>query len=97
MAEKKKEEVTEVTEPVDQKKYWDEKVPFYAFKDTGRYKDDLFVAHNGKTYLIQRGQEVMIPRKVRQILYDSMAQDQRTAELIERESAKFERESAKYK
>ena len=96
MAEKKKEEVTEVT-PVDQKKYWAEKVPFRAFKDNGRYKDDIFVGWNGRPYLIQRGVEVMIPRAVREIIYQSMEQDERTAMLIEQESSKFAKASEAYK
>ena len=91
MATKKAEEIEEkiVEEPFNERKYWSERVPFKAFKDNGRYKDDIIVGWNGKMYRIQRGKEVMIPRAVREIIYESMEQDQRTAELIEREENKF--------
>ena len=32
-----------------------ERVPFMAFKDNDKYKDDLIVIVNGKTWQIQRG------------------------------------------
>ena len=86
-----------VAEEFDPKKYWLEKVDFYAFKDNGRYKDDIHVGYNGKMYVIQRGKHVMIPRAVAEIIYQSMEQDQRTAELIEEKSAYFQRESQKYR
>ena len=63
----------------------DGKVDFYAFKDTNKYKDDIFVGVNGKAYKIQRGKHTRIPKAVAEILENSMEQDARTAELIERE------------
>ena len=41
-----------------------ELVPFFAFRDNDKYKDDIFVGWNGKGYQIQRGKQVMIPRGV---------------------------------
>lgn len=102
MAEKKTKPVTEqveeelVVEPFDAKKYWSEKVPFRAFKDNGKYKDDITVGWNGRVYLIKRGVEVMIPRAVREILYQSMEQDERTAAFIEAETSRYAEESRKY-
>ena len=51
-------------EPVDEKAYWEELVPFKAIYDGDKYKDDIFVGVNGKSWLIKRGEEVMIPRNV---------------------------------
>lgn len=48
----------------DMNKYLNERVPFRAFKDDGEYKDDLVVIVNGKTFQIQRGKTVQIPRYV---------------------------------
>ena len=64
----------------------DGKVDFYAFKDSGRYKNDIGVGVNGKWYTIQRGKHVRIPKAVAEVLENSMDQDARTAELIERET-----------
>lgn len=84
MAEKK--DATEEVVMKSEKEYWNERVPFKAFKDNGKYKDDLVVGINGKLWRIQRGVEVMIPRNVREVIYQSMDQDAATANLIERES-----------
>ena len=83
-------------EPVDLKKYWAERVPFRAFRDSGKYKDDITVGWNGRTYLIQRGVEVMIPRAVREILYQSEEQDTRTAALIDQKTNEYRAESRRY-
>jgi len=58
MADNKKENKN----PLDE--YMNERVPFMAFKDNDKYKDDLIVIVNGKTWQIQRGVTVMIPRFV---------------------------------
>lgn len=98
MAEKKTKEPEDIIEetPIDPKKYWAEKVPFRAFRDSGRYKDDIVAVWNGRSYVIKRGYEVMIPRAVREIIYQSMEQDERTADMIDRETAAFAAESARY-
>ena len=82
--------------PAEEKAYWMEKVPFRAFKDSGKYSSDIHVGLNGKVYRIKRGEEVMIPRSVKQIIVRSMDQDQRTAEMIEQLSNDFKNESRKY-
>lgn len=98
MAEKKTTEkpAEPVVEEFNEKKYWMERVPFRAFRDTGRYKDDITVGYNGKQYVIQRGVEVMIPRAVREIIYQSMQQDEQTANLIERKTSEYAAESRRY-
>ena len=93
---KKEPEEKIVEEPFNERKYWMERVPFRAFKDSGKYKDDITVGYNGRVYVIQRGKEVMIPRAVREIIYQSMEQDEKTAELIEREENRYLAESKRY-
>lgn len=84
----------EATAPVEGSAAWyEEKVGIRLFKDTERYKDDVFVAVNGRGWLIRRGVEVQVPRYVAQVLEQSLDQDTATAELMERESAQFEAES----
>ena len=39
-------------------------VRFTLFKDNDKYKGDLFVGVNGKSYLVKRGEEVEPPRGV---------------------------------
>lgn len=62
--------------------WWNQRVEIELFKDTKDYKDDVFVAVNGKTYQIKRGVKVMVPRFVAQVLQESHAQDMKTATMI---------------
>lgn len=64
------------------------------FKDNGKYKDDLFVAVNGKAVKIQRGVDVDIPIEYIEVIESSLKQDGETAELIERESGTYKKISA---
>ena len=54
-------------------------VSFFAFKDDGKYKDDIVVGLNGKIYRIQRGKYVRIPKDVYDIIRQSVAQEAATA------------------
>lgn len=65
-------------------------VPFWAFKDDDKYKDDIVVGWNGKVYRIQRGKHVRIPREVYNIIRRSMAQDAATAEMLEQKSREYD-------
>lgn len=60
------------------------------FKDNDKYKGDVFVAVNGQSVLIRRGERVAIKKKFAEVLEQSLDQDQRTAGLIERESRAYE-------
>lgn len=60
-----------------------ERVPYIAFKDTGKYKEDLHVRLNGVTVVIQRGKHVMIPRCIKNILDTSDHQSLLAAQLSE--------------
>lgn len=76
-------------EDAKKKAYYNELVPVMLFKDNEKYKDDVFVAHNGRTFQIQRGVEVKVPRKVALILERSHAQDMQTANLIQEKEAEL--------
>lgn len=70
-----------------------ELVEFEAFYDEDKYKDDIYVAVNGRRFQIKRGEKVMIPRYVYEVIMNSEAQDKATARLMEQESTKFANES----
>lgn len=67
----------------------EELVAIRLFKDNERYKDDVFVAVNGRSFQIKRGETVMVPRYVADVLEQSMDQDAATAKLMDRESAAY--------
>lgn len=54
--------------------YMLELVPFQAIYDGERYKDDITQTINGKTWQIQRGIMVMVPRNVHKALMDAEKQ-----------------------
>lgn len=60
----------------------EELVPVMLFKDSDKYKEDVFVAVNGETCLIQRGKPVQIKRKFALVLEQSQTQDMATADMI---------------
>jgi len=68
-------------------------VPIRLFKDNDKYKDDVFVAVNGRSFQIKRGEIVQVPAYVAEVLEQSMAQDNATANLIERESSAYAAEA----
>ena len=69
-----------VKETVKDSNYYNELVKVKLFKDTNKYKDDVFVAVNGKGMIVPRGKEVEIPRKYAIALKNSEAQDSFAAE-----------------
>lgn len=73
----------------------DELVPIRLFKDNDKYKDDVFVAVNGESIQIKRGETVMVKRKFARVLEQSEQQDTSTANLIEQESKTFALEAEK--
>lgn len=62
--------------------YWNEEVEIQLFKDSGKYKDDVYVAVNGENCLIQRGKPVKVKRKFAETLRRSLEQDNETADMI---------------
>lgn len=61
-------------ESFDIHKYLNEKVEVELFKDNERYKDDFFIGINGKTWQIQRGVRVSVPRYVALAIDDTLKQ-----------------------
>lgn len=91
LKEEKKADVPESQKEIDDRNKWlNERVPFKAFKDNDKYKDDLVVGVNGKTYQIQRGISVMIPRFVYQVIANSDKQDLETSQFIEQKIAEYQ-------
>ncbi len=59
------------------------------FKDNGKYKDDVFVAVNGKSFQIKRGVTVKVPRYVKEVLDSSLKQDEYAARYSEKMADEF--------
>ena len=68
---------------------WNDTVKIKLFRDAGRYRDDMFVAVNGRRYRIQRGEEVSVPRCVANVIEESEKQDEKTAGYISRVSGRY--------
>lgn len=59
------------------------------FKDSKDYKDDVFVAVNGNSVLIKRGEKVKIDKKYAEALENSIKQDKETARLMEAKADEY--------
>ncbi len=64
-------------------------VNIFLFKDKDKYNSDLPVSINGKTWLVQRGVNVKVPRFVAEVINNSMEQDAKGSELIKIQEDKF--------
>lgn len=71
--------------------YMKQPVTIKLFKDNGKYRDDVFVAVNDRTFLIKRGVEVTVPRFVEQALKNSLTQDEYVASLVEKLQNDYEK------
>ena len=60
----------------------EEKVKVKLFYDGYNYTDDVTVIVNGKTYLIQRGVEVEVPKCVKDVLDDAARQERAAQKYI---------------
>lgn len=63
--------------------FYNEAVPVMLIKDNSKYKDDVTVTVNGINYQIQRGVQVMVPRKVALVLERSHIQELAAQEYME--------------
>lgn len=81
---KKQETVATSPEISANEEYMKQPVTIKLFKDNGRYRDDVYVAVNDRSYLIKRGVEVTVPRFIEQALQNSLAQDEYVASLVDR-------------
>lgn len=70
--------------------YMKELVPVRLFVDNDKYKNDVVVAVNGVTYIIKRGVDVEVPRFVKEVIDNSIAQDGATARMLQGLSNDFE-------
>lgn len=89
MAQKKETVIENVEETLIEEKLNEkanELVTIRLFRDGGKYKDDLFVAVNGRRWLIQRGVDVQVPRYVADFLDSMQKQDVETSQMIKRET-----------
>ena len=75
--------------------YWNEEVEIQLFKDSGKYKDDVYVAVNGQNCLIQRGKPVRVKRKFAEALRRSLEQDNETADMIRELTSGYEERADK--
>ena len=71
--------------------YMNEPVTIKLFKDNGKYRDDVYVSVNDRSYLIKRGVEVTVPRFVEAVLRNSLAQDEYVASLVEKLQTDYEK------
>ena len=74
----------------------DDLVEVTLFKDSGKYKDDVFVSVNGETCLIKRGVAVKVKRKFADVLALSQEQDRKAAKLITDRESDFFAEAAQH-
>ena len=58
------------------------------FYDGDRYKDPLYVAINGRNWLVKRGEPVEVPVEVANVIEQSLKQDGKTAQMIRQLSGK---------
>jgi hypothetical protein len=66
-----------------------ELVEIELFKDNKDYKDDVFVAVNGESCIIKRGEKVKIKKKFARVLEQSRRQDTNTAKMMEEKADEF--------
>lgn len=71
-------------------------VPVKLFRDDSRYTDDVFVGVNGKTWIIKRGVEVMVPPAVAEVLRHAQEQREMAAMNTDRLQAEFSAASKSY-
>lgn len=76
--------------------YWNEKIPYEAFYDGNEYADDISVKVNGRRFLIKRGERVMLPRNVVNVLENQAKQQKYAAAHNRALQDEFEKDTKKY-
>lgn len=71
----------------------EEYVEIRLFKDSGKYKDDVFAQINGENVQIKRGETVKVKKKFAKLLEQSDIQDYQAAKFMEAKANEFENES----
>ena len=82
-------EIQAQTQEAAQKNPLEELVTIRLFKDNERYRDDVFVSVNGRTFQIKRGVEVQVPRYVQEVLDNSMSHDMVAAAMVDKLEAGY--------
>ena len=77
-------------------KYLNDYVSIKLCKDNDKYRDDVYVAVNGKNCIIKRGEWVKVRRKFALVIDQSEIQDLKTAEFLEGQQKKFEEAAAAF-
>lgn len=75
----------------------DELVQIRLFRDNDKYKDDVFVAVNGESVQIKRGETVSVKRKFAEVLEQSERQDMATSRMMDERSAEYEKQAAYFR
>ena len=88
-AEKKAKAAPRARQFAAEEAWLNEYVEIKLFKDNEKYKDDVYVAINGKNCVIRRGEWTRIRRKFALLLDQSEIQDMQTAEYLEAEQARY--------
>jgi hypothetical protein len=96
MATKTTTEEKKTTVDTTSKEYWEEKVP-YTIPFDRNDSSDVFVAVNGKSYLIQREVEVMLPRNVVEVLENSRRAEYEAYKRRRQLSDEYENDAKKYR
>ena len=68
----------------------EEYVEIKLFKDSGKYKDDVYVCVNGENCVIKRGIKTKIKKKFALVLEQSDMQDYLTGQLMDSKAAEYE-------
>lgn len=50
--------------------------------DSNKHNDDLYVCVNGRRHLVRRGEEILVPKAVAEVIKESVKQDERAARMI---------------
>ena len=79
----------------EEKAYLNEEVEIELFKDSGRYKDDVFVAVNGVGINVPRGKKVKVKRKYALVIENSLKQDRKADDFIELKVRELEKAEAR--
>lgn len=81
------------TSPEEIKAWLNEKVPFRAFKDDGKYKDDIVAGVTGNMFIIRRGEQTLIPRYLAIQLESSERQMNESANLTQGLADEYKKKS----
>lgn len=80
--------VTETENPKGKNGLSGETAIVNLFYDGDRYKDPLYVAINGRNWMVKRGEPVEVPVEVANVIEQSLKQDGKTAQMIRQLSGK---------